>query len=109
MIPDMVTEPKIDLPMDKIADFCKRWKIRELALFGSVLRDDFRPDSDIDVLVTFEPDVRIGLFAFARIQRELADLLSRPVDLSTRESVEESPNAMRRKDILDSARTIYAA
>ena len=95
--------------MDKIADFCKRWKIRELALFGSVLRDDFRPDSDIDVLVTFEPEARIGLFAFARIQRELADLLGRPVDLSTRRSIEGSLNQRRLANILESARTIYAA
>jgi len=107
--PGMVTELKIELPMEAIADFCKRWKIREMAVFGSVLRDDFRPDSDIDVLVTFEPDVRIGLFAFARAEMELEELLGRPVDLLTKRGVEESRNPKRRKEILDSSMTVYAA
>ncbi len=62
-------ETRIAIPQDKIADFCRRWKITEFALFGSVLRDDFRPDSDVDVLVTFAPDARWGLFPFTTWNR----------------------------------------
>lgn len=72
----------IDISQEKIADFCKRHRIRKLALFGSILRDDFRPDSDIDVLVEFEPDARTGL-AFFEMQDELARMLGRKVDLNT--------------------------
>ncbi len=99
----------IDLPMDAIADFCKRWKIREFALFGSVLRDDFRPDSDIDVLVSFEPNHPWSLLDHVRMQDELGSMLGRSVDLLTRSSVERSDNPYRRDRILSSARTIYAA
>ena len=73
---------RIDIPKDKITDFCRRNHIRRLALFGSVLRDDFRPDSDIDILVEFEPDARIGLRFFA-LEQELSEILGRKVDLST--------------------------
>jgi predicted nucleotidyltransferase len=100
---------KLDLPMDAIADFCRRWKVREFAVFESILRDDFGDDSDVDVMVSFADDVAHGLFAFARMQDELAALLGRPVDLSTRAGIEEGVNANRRRDILSSARTIYAA
>ena len=58
----------IQLPEDKIAEFCQRWKISEFALFGSVLRNDFRPDSDIDVLITFAPDAKRGLLALAKMK-----------------------------------------
>lgn len=74
--------PRISVDLDRIADFCRRHHIRRLALFGSVLRDDFRPDSDIDVLVEFEPDHIPGL-AFFVMQRELSEILGRPVDLNT--------------------------
>lgn len=73
---------RIDIPKDRIADFCRRNNIRRLALFGSVLRDDFRPDSDIDVLVEFEPDAHVGLRFFA-LELELSDILGRKVDLNT--------------------------
>jgi predicted nucleotidyltransferase len=73
---------RIDIPKDRIADFCRRNHIRRLALFGSVLRDDFRPDSDIDVLVEFEPDARVGLRFFA-LEEELSEILGRKVDLNT--------------------------
>jgi len=73
---------RIDIPKDKIAEFCRTNHIRRLALFGSVLRDDFRADSDVDVLVEFEPDHVPGL-AFFRLERELSDLLGRKVDLNT--------------------------
>ena len=73
---------QIDIPEDKIADFCRRNNIRKLSLFGSVLRDDFGPESDVDVLVEFEPGRTPGLAYFA-IQEELSEILKRPVDLST--------------------------
>lgn len=73
---------RIDIPKDRIADFCRRNHIRRLALFGSVLRDDFRPGSDVDVLVEFEPDARIGLRFFA-LEEELSEILGRKVDLNT--------------------------
>jgi len=76
------TEPKIEVPRDAIADFCKRHAIRKLALFGSVLRDDFRPDSDVDVLVEFEPGHVPGL-AFFGMQDELSHIFQHEVELHT--------------------------
>ncbi len=73
----------IHVPKEQIADFCRRHHIRRLALFGSVLRDDFRPDSDVDVLVEFEPGHSVGLLGIVRIQRELSGVLGRNVDLRT--------------------------
>ncbi len=98
----------IDIPHEEIAQFCKKWKIAEFFLFGSALREDFRSDSDVDVLVTFAPDARHGLFDMARMKRELAGIFGRDVDLLTRPSVEASPNYIRRKAILNSAVLIYA-
>ena len=77
-----MTYHDIDIPADKIARFCRQHKIVRLSLFGSVLRDDFGPDSDIDVLVEFEPSAKIG-WGFFGIERELSDLLGRKVDLNT--------------------------
>ncbi len=77
-----MAKARIDIPTDKIAEFCRRNHIRRLALFGSVLRDDFRPDSDVDVLVEFEPDARIGLRFFV-LEQELSEILGRKVDLNT--------------------------
>ncbi len=73
---------KIKVPREEIEAFCKRNRIRKLALFGSVLRDDFGPDSDVDVLVEFEPGTRVGLRFFA-IEQELSELLGQKVDLNT--------------------------
>jgi predicted nucleotidyltransferase len=73
---------KINLPSDKLPEFCRRHKIRRLALFGSVIRDDFRPESDVDVLVEFETGVRVGL-SFFEIERELSEMVGRKVDLNT--------------------------
>jgi predicted nucleotidyltransferase len=91
------------------ADFLSRWKVRELALFGSVLREDFRPNSDIDVLVTFEPDAEWSLFDFIHMQWELEKRFKRKVDLVSRRGLEESRNPYRRQAILESMRVIYAA
>ena len=73
---------KVDLPKEKIADFCRRHHIRKLAVFGSALREDFRPDSDLDVLVEFDPERTPGL-AFFGMEQELSELLGRKVDLNT--------------------------
>jgi len=77
-----MTRARIDIPAKRIAEFCRQNRIRRLALFGSVLRDDFGPDSDVDVLVEFEPDARVGL-RFFELEQELAEVFGRKVDLST--------------------------
>jgi predicted nucleotidyltransferase len=79
---DPMGAPRLPLPAEKIAEFCRRHRIQKLSLFGSVLRDDFRPDSDIDVLVEFEPGARTGV-AFFGMEIELSALLGRKVDLNT--------------------------
>ena len=94
---------------DEVAAFCKRWRVLEMALFGSVLRDDFGPQSDIDVLVRFAPGPTPGLFGVVRMERELSELFGRRVDLVTCGAVESSRNPIRRQAILDSARVVYAA
>lgn len=98
----------LDIPEDVVADFCRKWKITEFALFGSVLREDFGPDSDVDCLVVFAPDSDWSLLDVIRAEDELSVLLGRPVDLVERDSVEQSENWIRRGNILQSARTIYA-
>jgi predicted nucleotidyltransferase len=77
-----MAQPRIDIPRDRIAEFCRRNRIRRLSLFGSVLRDDFRPESDVDVLVEFEPDAHPGL-RFFDMEIELSEMLGRKVDLNT--------------------------
>lgn len=99
----------IDIPPEKIDAFCKHWQIIELALFGSVLRDDFGPDSDVDVLVEFDEEARHTLFDMVHMEEELQEIFGRQVDLLTRRGVENSRNYIRRKAILNSARVIYAA
>lgn len=89
--------------------FCQRWQMTELALLGSVLGPEFRPDSDVDVLVAFAPNARRTLFELVQMQDEYAELFGRSVDLVTRRGIEQSLNPDRRRAILDSARTIYAA
>lgn len=99
--------PPIDLPNEALAEYCRRWRITKLEVFGSVLRDDFGPDSDIDFLVTFDPAARLSLFDLVDAQDELAALICRPVDLVEREPIERSRNWMRRRMILGSTKTIY--
>ena len=83
---------RIDIPKEEIAAFCRRNHIRCMALFGSVLRDDFTPESDVDVLVDFEPDARIGYIGLAGLEIELDKILGRKTDLHTFEGVESSRN-----------------
>ena len=97
----------IALPYDALVDYCRRWKINKLEVFGSILRDDFGPESDVDFLVTFDPAARWTLFDWVHVQDELASVVGRPVDLVSRRPIERSENWIRRRSILDSARTIY--
>ena len=97
------------IPRAKLAAFCRRWNISELALFGSALRDDFRSDSDIDLLVSFAPGARLTLFDMARMQAELKEIFGRDVDLISKRGLENSRNYLRRKQILDSAQVIHVA
>ncbi|MEW5830405.1 MAG: nucleotidyltransferase family protein [Chloroflexota bacterium] len=100
---------KAKVPKAKIADFCKRWGISEFALFGSAVGEGFRPESDVDVIVSFAPDARITLFDMARMQDELQQIFGREVDLVTKSGVENSRNYLRRKNILESAQVIHVA
>lgn len=104
-----MAEPRIKLDHEKIAAFCRKWRIVELSLFGSVLRDDFRADSDVDVLVKFAPNRLVGLEEFLGMQDELQAMLGRNVDLITRRSVEHSRNYLRKAEILESAQVVYEA
>ncbi len=89
--------------------FCRRWRVQELAVFGSALRDDFRPDSDVDLLVTFEPDANWGLLKQTTMESELSSMLNRKVDLVSRRAIERSANWIRRQAILESAETVHVA
>ena len=97
------------LPLDAIGAFCLRWEVSEFALFGSVLRDDFAPTSDIDVLVQFHNGVRYTLFDLVRMGDELEAVFGRTVDPLDCRAVEASPNHIRRDQILQSAKVVYAA
>ncbi|HXK32817.1 MAG TPA: nucleotidyltransferase family protein [Dehalococcoidia bacterium] len=97
------------LPMREIEEFCRRWRVREFALFGSVLRDDFGPDSDVDVLLSFGDDTKWSLFDLGGMQADLEDIFGRRVDLVTREGLEEMQNRRRRFEIRRTARVVYAA
>jgi predicted nucleotidyltransferase len=90
----------------RVEELCRRWNIVELAVFGSLLRDDFGPESDIDLLIDFSPEAHIGLFGLSRLQQELEDLLGRRVDVVTRSGIERSRNAIRRDAILSAARRV---
>jgi len=96
----------LEIPLGKIAAFCRKWKIRELALFGSVLREDFRPDSDIDVLVNFEPDGGITFDNRAEMLDELTEIFGRKVDLVEKDAIH---NPFRRHNILTTKEVVYAA
>ena len=96
----------MEIPRDKIDSFCKQWKVKELSLFGSALRDDFRPDSDVDVLVSFFNDARWSLFDLVSMADELRDVFGRPVDLVEKEALR---NPFRHLSILSRRKVVYAA
>ena len=100
-------EQRLGVSILTIAQFCQRWQITELALFGSVLRDDFNPSSDLDFLVTFSPDAKIGLTEVDEIEKELTNMVKRKIDLIWKKSIEASQNWIRRRNILETAQVIY--
>ena len=99
----------IHIPRSQIDSFCHRWLVSELSLFGSVVREDFGPDSDVDVLIQFQPQARHTLLDMARMEEELRQIFGRDVDLVERSAVEQSRNFIRRKTILQSVESIHAA
>ena len=99
----------ISVPRTKLAAFCRRHHVRRLALFGSALRDDFGPESDVDFLVTFDPAVRLTLFDVIHAEEELSAIVGRSVDLVEREPIEQSRNWIRRRSILGGAQPIYVS
>ena len=96
---------KIRIPRKKISEFCLRWGVVEFSLFGSILRDDFRPDSDVDVLVTFSPEAQISLFDLVQMKIDLEKIFHRPVDVIEKDALE---NPFRKREILRTAKVVYA-
>jgi predicted nucleotidyltransferase len=103
-----MSSASISIPEDKIAGFCRRWKASELAIFGSALRDDFSPESDLDLLISFDPDADWGLLDHVQMQQELEELLQRNVDLVSKRAIEQSVNWLRRKEVLTTARVLFS-
>lgn len=99
----------LEIPKEQIADFCRKWKIVEFSLFGSVLREDFRPDGDVDVLATFSRDAQWSLLDHMAMEDELKVMFGRKVDLVSRRAIERSENYIRRKAILNTAQPYYVA
>lgn len=97
---------KVEIPKEKIEDFCRRWKIKEMAIFGSALREDFGPESDVDFLVTFFDQARWNLFDWVEMIEELKKITGREIDLVDRESIR---NPFRRRSILARMEVIYGA
>ncbi len=102
----MNEQPRITVDRERIADFCRRWRITEFALFGSVLRDDFRPDSDVDVLVSFDPATAWSLLDVVQMAEELQALFGRKVDIVEKDAIR---NPFRRHSILTTKEVLYAA
>jgi predicted nucleotidyltransferase len=94
----------VEVPDEKIAEFCRRWRVTEFALFGSIVRDDFGPESDVDVLVSFAADASWDLFDIVDMTDELAGMFGREVDLVQREGLK---NPFRRRAILSSFEVVY--
>jgi hypothetical protein len=105
---NMSMEAAIPIPMEAIRDFCIRWNIDEFALFGSAIRSDFHPESDIDILLTYKPGTRLTLDALLTMGDELEAIFGRSVDVIDRETLERSLNHLRREAILSSAQVLYA-
>jgi predicted nucleotidyltransferase len=101
--------PQIDLSEQAIGEFCERWKVNQMSLFGSALGDGFGPESDVDVLVSFAPDADWSLLDHVRMEEELSGLLGRAVDIVSKRAVEGSTNWMRKESILGSARVVYGS
>jgi predicted nucleotidyltransferase len=98
----------VPVSRDRIVEFCRRWKVSELCLFGSALRDDFRPDSDVDILISFGPGISCGFDDLLTMKEELETIFGRRVDLVERRLVETSENYIRRKHILSHLELLYS-
>ena len=98
----------IDLDSQAIRNFCRKWKIKELSVFGSILREDFRPESDIDFLVTYDRNATWDLYDAQLIREELAGVVGRSVDLISRSAIERSDNRFVKKEVLSTAESVYA-
>jgi hypothetical protein len=101
---DMVRN-NLHLPMDTIRAICERYQVRELSVFGSALRNDFLPDSDVDILVECEPEAKVTLITMSRMQRELSAIIGRPVDLVPKDGLKP----LIRDEVLSGAEVLYAA
>jgi hypothetical protein len=101
-----MTQSHVDIPRGRIAEFCRKWKVMEFSLFGSILRDDFGPDSDVDVLVSFDPTATWDLFDLVTMRDELMEVFGRAVDLVEKEGLR---NPFRQRRILSTREVIYAA
>jgi len=101
-----MAKPRIDIPMDRVEAFCRKWRVREFSLFGSVLREDFRPDSDVDVLVELQSGHGLTLYDWLDMIDELKAIFGRDVDLVAKRGLK---NPFRRKEILRTAEVICAA
>ncbi len=99
----------IAIPIEKIEAFCRKWKVQRLWLFGSVLREDFGPESDVDVMVEFMPETVWNLLDMVEAEQELSEIVGRPVDLVERRCVEQNDNWIRRRHILEHASLLYVA
>ena len=101
-----MTDLQVTIPKIELTAFCQKWRVAELGIFGSALREDFNPTSDVDVLVSFTPDAQICLFDLAQMQIELEKLFKRPVDIVEKEGL---INPFRKREILNTVKVIYAA
>ena len=101
--------PQLAVDESRLATFCRRWKIAELAVFGSALRSDFRPDSDVDLLVTFSAEADWSVLDHVTMETELSEIVGRKIDLVNRRAVERSGNWIRREAILGSAEPFFVA
>lgn len=100
-------EKRLQISLNQLFDICQQWNIKEMALFGSVLRDDFNNKSDIDFLISFQPNTPQGLLTISKLKSQLESLLNYPVDIAIKDSLNDNDNWIRSKEILTTAQTIY--
>jgi predicted nucleotidyltransferase len=103
-----MTKVAFAIPFNEIAQFCQRWRVHELAVFGSALREDFGLDSDLDVLVTFDPAAEWSLLDHVKMEQELEQVFQRSVDLISKRALERSANWLLRREIVETAQVIFS-
>ncbi len=104
-----MTIQNIKIPEDRLSEICKKYLVKELAVFGSALRNDFNKGSDVDLLIEFKPEAKISLFDLIDLKEDFEELFGREVDVVTKNAINRSHNQIRKKAILENNRTIYAA